>query len=141
MKFSMHSGSNGFMWMCRRKTHHKVTLSNHAGSLFSKSTVPLCKWMEYIYRFSQGLQLRDRFHRRWCCPELNNIIQNECTAQKVQSWPFSTHLAEKKRLGLWHARGQRSSQTASPEDGARPFQEHINAFNQKAHQKRLYCLQ
>ncbi|XP_077104208.1 uncharacterized protein LOC143757139 [Siphateles boraxobius] len=58
MRITTHSGRDGYIWTCRRNTHRRITLSIRNGSLFNNSRVPLVKWMEYIYRFSQGLHLR-----------------------------------------------------------------------------------
>ncbi|XP_065096796.1 uncharacterized protein [Paramisgurnus dabryanus] len=58
MRITAHNGRDGYIWICRRNTHRRVRLSIRNGSLFNNSRIPLVKWMEYIYRFSQGLQLR-----------------------------------------------------------------------------------
>ncbi|XP_073789996.1 uncharacterized protein [Danio rerio] len=58
MKLTSYKSSDGYIWLCRRKGHRKVSSSVRKGSLFSQSRVHLIKWLEFIYRFAQGLQLR-----------------------------------------------------------------------------------
>ncbi|XP_055076885.2 uncharacterized protein [Misgurnus anguillicaudatus] len=58
MRITAHNGRDGYIWICRRNTHRRVRLCIRNRSLFNNSRIPLVKWMEYIYRFSQGLQLR-----------------------------------------------------------------------------------
>ncbi|XP_070406707.1 uncharacterized protein [Nothobranchius furzeri] len=47
-----------FMWCCKRASHRKVSRTIRTGSLFEKSKSSLFSWMKFIYRFSQGLRLR-----------------------------------------------------------------------------------
>ncbi|XP_027132763.1 uncharacterized protein LOC109137708 isoform X1 [Larimichthys crocea] len=47
---------DGLRWICK---HHKSSpLSVRKGSIFARSHTPLAKWLEFILRFAQGLQLR-----------------------------------------------------------------------------------
>ncbi|KAL6463645.1 hypothetical protein MHYP_G00280360 [Metynnis hypsauchen] len=47
-------------WRCQRAVHRgqQVKRSVRHNSAFSRSKVSLFKWMEFVYRFSQGLRLR-----------------------------------------------------------------------------------
>ncbi|XP_034147376.1 uncharacterized protein LOC114829778 [Esox lucius] len=47
-------------WVCRRQTHRgrSTTKSPRSGSLFERSKCTLFNWMKFIYRFAQGLRLR-----------------------------------------------------------------------------------
>ncbi|XP_026034942.1 uncharacterized protein LOC113028723 [Astatotilapia calliptera] len=47
-----------YMWCCKRASHRKVSRTIRTGSLFEKSKTSLFSWMKFIYRFSQGLRLR-----------------------------------------------------------------------------------
>ncbi|CAI5640751.1 unnamed protein product [Oreochromis niloticus] len=47
-----------YMWCCKRASHRKVSRTIKTGSLFEKSKTSLFSWMKFIYRFSQGLRLR-----------------------------------------------------------------------------------
>ncbi|XP_034082189.1 uncharacterized protein LOC117552711 [Gymnodraco acuticeps] len=60
MKLEKHSNVDGLQWKCRRKKHRGKTTkkSVRSLSLFQRSKLSLFSWMKYIYRFSQGLQLR-----------------------------------------------------------------------------------
>ncbi|XP_049449273.1 uncharacterized protein LOC125899213 [Epinephelus fuscoguttatus] len=47
---------NGLWWVCK---HHKSSpQSVCSGSVFSKFHIPLTKWLEFMHRFAQGLQLK-----------------------------------------------------------------------------------
>ncbi|KAK9965897.1 hypothetical protein ABG768_004962 [Culter alburnus] len=52
--------SDGYNWVCRSKNHRGVKSSRsvRTGSLFEKSKISLPSWLTFIYRFSQGLHLR-----------------------------------------------------------------------------------
>ncbi|KAL3972437.1 hypothetical protein ACER0C_025786 [Sarotherodon galilaeus] len=47
-----------YMWCCKRASHRKVSRTIRTGSLFETSKSSLFSWMKFIYRFSQGLRLR-----------------------------------------------------------------------------------
>nr|XP_023660155.1 uncharacterized protein LOC111840004 [Paramormyrops kingsleyae] len=51
---------DGFHWMCRHKSHRgkKTSRSVRAGSLFERSKLSLSSWLMFIYRFTQGLRIR-----------------------------------------------------------------------------------
>ncbi|XP_037402002.1 uncharacterized protein LOC119265425 [Pygocentrus nattereri] len=49
--------ADGLRWTCT-KFHKKVKKSVRQNSIFYKSHSSLKKWMQFIYRFSQGLRLR-----------------------------------------------------------------------------------
>lgn len=51
---------DGLQWECRYKTHRGKTVkkSVRAGSIFERSKIRLQSWMHFIYRFAQGLKLR-----------------------------------------------------------------------------------
>ncbi|CAM4735702.1 unnamed protein product [Leuciscus chuanchicus] len=55
-----HDTSDGFHWECRHKSHRdrKCSRTVRAKSLFQNSKRSLSSWMTFIYRFSQGLHLR-----------------------------------------------------------------------------------
>ncbi|KAK0133575.1 hypothetical protein N1851_030901 [Merluccius polli] len=47
---------DGLWWVCK---HHKgFPQSVRNGSIFTKSHIPLTKWLEFMHRFAQGLQLK-----------------------------------------------------------------------------------
>ncbi|XP_034146956.1 uncharacterized protein LOC117594109 [Esox lucius] len=48
------------VWVCRRQTHRgrSTTKLPRSGSLFERSKCTLFNWMKFIYRFAQGLSLR-----------------------------------------------------------------------------------
>ncbi|XP_066541276.1 uncharacterized protein [Hoplias malabaricus] len=52
--------SDGLVWECRHKSHRgkKYSRTLRVGSFFEKSHISLLSWMTYVYRFSQGLHLR-----------------------------------------------------------------------------------
>ncbi|XP_063077083.1 uncharacterized protein LOC134467092 [Engraulis encrasicolus] len=47
-----------YAWICRRTAHKTTHTSVRQNSVFSHSKVPFQKWIEFMYRFSQGLRLR-----------------------------------------------------------------------------------
>ncbi|KAG9273517.1 hypothetical protein AMEX_G12668 [Astyanax mexicanus] len=51
---------DGLQWECRYKTHRgkNVKKSVRSGSIFERSKIRLQSWMQFIYRFAQGLKLR-----------------------------------------------------------------------------------
>ncbi|XP_035983497.1 uncharacterized protein LOC118557487 [Fundulus heteroclitus] len=56
MKLMKCDRNDGLRWVCK---HHKSNpLSVRNGSIFTKSHTPLAKWLEFMLRFSQGLQLK-----------------------------------------------------------------------------------
>ncbi|KAL7879771.1 hypothetical protein SRHO_G00020250 [Serrasalmus rhombeus] len=51
---------DGAQWECRHKTHRGKTVkkSVRSGSMFERSKISLQNWIKFIYRFAQGLRLR-----------------------------------------------------------------------------------
>ncbi|XP_041830684.1 uncharacterized protein LOC121632930 [Melanotaenia boesemani] len=47
---------DGLWWVC--KHHRSSPQSVRNGSIFTKSHIPLIKWLEFMHRFAQGLQLK-----------------------------------------------------------------------------------
>ncbi|KAL6476678.1 hypothetical protein MHYP_G00151770 [Metynnis hypsauchen] len=47
-----------YSWCCKRAGNGRVSKTLRAGSLFEKSKSSLFSWVKCIYRFSQGLRLR-----------------------------------------------------------------------------------
>ncbi|KAL7859478.1 hypothetical protein SRHO_G00146250 [Serrasalmus rhombeus] len=58
MKMVSVTKKDQYIWCCKRAGHRRVSKTIRAGSLFEKSKSSLFSWMKYIYRFSQGLRLR-----------------------------------------------------------------------------------
>ncbi|KAL7878827.1 hypothetical protein AOLI_G00098010 [Acnodon oligacanthus] len=58
MKMVSVTKKDQYIWCCKRAGHGRVSKTIRAGSLFEKSKSSLFSWMQYIYRFSQGLRLR-----------------------------------------------------------------------------------
>ncbi|KAL7861023.1 hypothetical protein AOLI_G00173720 [Acnodon oligacanthus] len=77
MKFSMHSGSDGFIWMCRRKTHHEVTLSIRAGSLFSLQLRQTDFIEDGVAQSSTTLSKMSALLRKICIKALSHM-KREC---------------------------------------------------------------
>ncbi|XP_063050118.1 uncharacterized protein LOC134444872 [Engraulis encrasicolus] len=52
--------TDGFQWECRHASYkgRKCTSTIRRGSFFERSKISLSSWMTFIYRFSQGLRLR-----------------------------------------------------------------------------------
>ncbi|XP_026074380.1 uncharacterized protein LOC113053504 isoform X1 [Carassius auratus] len=50
--------ADNYVWSCTRNRHKGRFKSVRYGSLFAKSKCNLFSWMKFIYRFAQGLQLR-----------------------------------------------------------------------------------
>ncbi|XP_073778462.1 uncharacterized protein [Danio rerio] len=57
LTYNSNKGDN-YVWSCMKKGHRRKTMSVRSGSLFAKLKCNLFSWMKFIYRFAQGLQLR-----------------------------------------------------------------------------------